>query len=190
MGIVAITGIMERRNQMTFRRWAVVAVLCAAILPVQALNLVSAQDVQAMRSALKLSNTANSSTSKSSTNSVTRFQHTFNALQEKVDKQLLLPVDVPVPADAGGGYTHEQHKRNYQLMYNAGLLFVLTQEQRYADFTRDMLLRTALYWLASPKRKSSNEGKLFWQGLNEAVWLVYTIQAYDFIRDALSAGPA
>jgi len=198
MGIVGITGIMERRNLMTFRRWVVLAVLCAVIcaviLPVQALNLFSAQDVQAMRSALNLSNTANSSASKpsranSSTNSVTRFQHTFNALQEKVDKQLLLPVDVPVPADAGGGYTHEQHKRNYQLMYNAGLLFVLTQEQRYADFTRDMLLQYAALYPTlprHPKRKSSNEGKLFWQGLNEAVWLVYTIQAYDFIRDALS----
>ena len=29
-------------------------------------------------------------------------------------------------------------------------------------------------------------GKLFWQSLNDAVWVVYSIQGYDAIRDTLS----
>lgn len=173
-----------------FARWrSVLLVLMVSVcgltgLPLQALNLVSQQDVQAMRQALNISQSA-----QGSQQGVVAFQSTFAALKKQVDQQMRLPVDVPVPADAGGGYTHEQHKRNYQLMYNAGLLFLLTQEQHYADFTRDMLLEYAALYPTlprHPKRKSSNEGKLFWQGLNEAVWLVYTIQAYDFIRDGLS----
>ena len=41
-----------------------------------------------------------------------------------------------------------------------------------------------------PKRKmgKQNPGKLFWQSLNEAVWLVYTSQAYDLILPSLSDG--
>lgn len=39
-----------------------------------------------------------------------------------------------------------------------------------------------------PKRKvnSQNPGKLFWQSLNEAMWLVHTSQAYDLILPSLS----
>ena len=35
-------------------------------------------------------------------------------------------IDVPVPKDKGGGYTHEQHKRNYQAIQAAGALYRLT----------------------------------------------------------------
>ena len=39
-----------------------------------------------------------------------------------------------------------------------------------------------------PKRKvgKQNPGKLFWQSLNEAVWLVHTSQAYDLILSTLT----
>ncbi len=35
-------------------------------------------------------------------------------------------VVVPVPVDPGGGYTHEQHKRNYRAIYLAGQLYRIT----------------------------------------------------------------
>ena len=37
-----------------------------------------------------------------------------------------------------------------------------------------------------PIQKSNYRGKLFWQGLNECVWLVYTSQAYDCIYNYLN----
>lgn len=121
-----------------------------------------------------------------------RFAQAFEAVKTKIDVQMTLPVNVPVPKDGGGGYTHERHKKNYQLMFSAGVVYQLSQDRVYADFVRDMLLQYARLYPAldvHPKRKvkSQNPGKLFWQSLNEAVWLVHTIQAYDLIYDALTA---
>ena len=95
---------------------------------------------------------------------------------------------VPVPKDPGGGYTHEQHARNYRAIYEAGQLFRVTGEQEYADFVRDVLLTYAkLYPTLGPHPARANQqyGKLFWQNLNDAVWLVYAIQGYAAIRDTL-----
>lgn len=121
-----------------------------------------------------------------------RFAEQVIAMQAKVDSQIALPITVPVPKDGGGGYTHERHKKNYQLMYDAGIIYQISQNKVYADFVRDMLLAySELYPTLDvhPKRKvkSQNPGKFFWQSLNEAVWLVYTIQAYDLVKDSLSA---
>ncbi|WP_218354819.1 alginate lyase family protein [Alteromonas lipotrueiana] len=121
-----------------------------------------------------------------------RFSRAFESLKQKVDKQLASPMKVPVPKDGGGGYTHEQHKRNYQQMFDAGVIYQLTQDDRYAKNVGEMLLAYAKLYPTldvHPERKvnSQNPGKLFWQSLNEAVWLVYTIQAYDLVYDALSA---
>lgn len=120
------------------------------------------------------------------------FARAYQAMKKKVDLQMAQPMQVPVPADGGGGYTHERHKKNYQLMYNAGMIYQLSQQAKYADFVRDMLLEyVELYPKIGvhPKRKvkSQNPGKLFWQSLNEAVWLVHTIQAYDLIVGSLDS---
>lgn len=99
-------------------------------------------------------------------------------------------ITVPVPADPGGGYTHEQHKRNYRAMYLAGHLYQLTGEDRYFEFVRDMLLEYAdLYPTLGdhPARANQNVGRLFWQVLNDAMWMVHAVQAYETVRDDLDA---
>ena len=121
-----------------------------------------------------------------------QFKNTFMAKKSSVDEQLAQPIVVPVPKDGGGGYTHERHKKNYKLMYDAGVVFQLTQDQHYAHYVRVMLLEYAELYPTlplHPKRKmgKQNPGKLFWQSLNEAVWLVYTSQAYDLILPSLTA---
>ena len=157
-----------------------------AINPLTALaadhpNLViSAADVDAMQGAVEKPG---------------RFRTAFLATRSAVDRALKAPIAVPVPADAGGGYTHEQHKKNYQLMYNAGVLYQVTEDAKYAERVRDMLLAYADMYPTlplHPKRRpgADNPGKLFWQSLNEAVWLVYTIQAYDLIRPSLTDAEA
>ena len=142
--------------------------------------VISAADVDAMQGAVEQPG---------------RFRAAFLRTQSAVDRALQAPIVVPVPADAGGGYTHEQHKKNYQLMYNAGVLYQVTEDAKYAERVRDMLLAYADMYPTlplHPKRRpgAENPGKLFWQSLNEAVWLVYTIQAYDLIRPSLTGAEA
>ncbi|WP_380786259.1 alginate lyase family protein [Sphingomonas sp. R86521] len=110
--------------------------------------------------------------------------------RKSVDKAMRAGIQVPVPKDPGGGFTHEQHKRNYTALYGAGLLYRITGDKAYADFARAMLLEYAkLYPTLGPHPAAANEaaGRLFWQSLNDSVWLVYGIQGYDAIRDTLSA---
>lgn len=120
------------------------------------------------------------------------FATAFEAVKKKVDAQIALAINVPVPKDSGGGFTHERHKKNYRLMYDAGIVYQLTQNEIYANYVRDMLFSYAELYPTlplHPKRKKgkTNPGKLFWQSLNEAVWLVYTSQAYDLVLSSLSA---
>ena len=71
------------------------------------------------------------------------FSERYHSLKAQVDQEIVFPIVVPVPKDGGGGYTHERHKKNYQLMYRAGIIYQLSQEQKYADYVRDMLLEYA-----------------------------------------------
>ncbi|MGB3167209.1 MAG: heparinase II/III family protein [Alteraurantiacibacter sp.] len=106
-----------------------------------------------------------------------------------VDSMIEAGITVPVPRDPGGGYTHEQHKRNYRAMLLAGQLYELTGDQRYFVFVRDMLLEyAALYPTLGdhPARANQNVGRLFWQVLNDAMWMVHAVQAYETIRDDLT----
>jgi hypothetical protein len=113
----------------------------------------------------------------------------FGDAELMLERAFKKPMDVPVPLDAGG-YTHERHKKNYGEMYNAGVLYAVTKEIRYAEFVRAMLLKYAdLYPTLKPHPAATSKktyGKLFWQALNENVWLVNTAQAYDCVYDAIA----
>ncbi|MGC4129355.1 MAG: alginate lyase family protein [Bergeyella sp.] len=115
-----------------------------------------------------------------------------NALQEaktEVDAEIASGIDVPVPKDYSGGYTHERHKRNFLVMQKAGVLFQILGDEKYAVYVKNMLLQYAeLYPKLSvhPQTRSYARGKIFWQCLNDANWLVYASQAYDCIYNFLS----
>jgi hypothetical protein len=118
------------------------------------------------------------------------FTAVFQQSKTTVDAAISSPIDVPIPADAGG-YTHERHKQNYGEMQMAGVLYQLTKDVKYARFVNSMLLKyAALYPTLGihPSAASDSPGKLFWQSLNETVWLVNTVQAYDCVYDAISPG--
>lgn len=121
-----------------------------------------------------------------------KFTQAYLSKKQSVDAQIAMPINVPIPKDSGGGFTHERHKKNYNLMYDAGVIYQLTQDEKYANYVRDMLLAYGNLYPdlpLHPKRRANanNPGKLFWQSLNEAVWLVYTIQAYDLIYNSLTS---
>jgi len=113
----------------------------------------------------------------------------FNEVKETVEAALASPIDVPPPGEAGG-YEHERHKQNYRDMRDAGLLYQITGDERYAGFIRDMLMRYAeMYPNLGPHPLAHNQkpGRLFHQMLNETVWLTNTSIAYDCIYNWLSA---
>lgn len=113
----------------------------------------------------------------------------FREVKAEADKALANAILVPVPADGGGGVTHEQHKKNYQYVLACGTAYQITGEKKYADYVKDMLLKYAAEyksWPRHPKRRQEPGGKIFWQNLNDAVWGVYMIQGYDCVYDALS----
>jgi hypothetical protein len=120
------------------------------------------------------------------------FQKEYFNKRQHVDKQIRLPIIVPIPKDAGGGYTHGVHVNNSRTMYDAGIIYQISGDKKYAQFVREVLLQYAQLYPTlplHPQRKTDSvisAGKLFWQNLNESVWLVYTIQAYDAILPTLS----
>jgi hypothetical protein len=117
-------------------------------------------------------------------------RQSFEDLRREVDASLGKDVDVPFPKDPAGGYTHDRHKANYTLMFNAGLLYNLTGDKRYAALVRDLFLKYAALnptLKNHPQATSSSPGRLFWQALNDANWLVYTGMAYDLVYNSLSA---
>lgn len=118
------------------------------------------------------------------------FDATLESVRKGVDAEIALGIDTPIPKDYSGGYTHERHKTNFRKAQQAGALYQILQDDKYAKYVRDMLFQyEAMYkdLPKHPKPKSYARGKLFWQCLNDSNWLVYMAQAYDSIYDYLSA---
>jgi oligo-alginate lyase len=116
-------------------------------------------------------------------------QRSFTSIKNEVDEWTKIVVNVPVPKDQAGGYTHEVHKYNYWLMFNSGLLYNITGDKQYADLVKQILLKYAALnptLKKHPQATSSSPGRIFWQALNDANWLVYTGMAYDLIRNSLT----
>ncbi len=106
------------------------------------------------------------------------------------DAAVSSPLVIPEPKDVGGGYSHEKHKSNYTDMYNAGVMYQLTGDERYAEYVRKMLKGYADMYPdlpVHPARFTKTPGKIFYQVLNEAVWLVYAANAYDCVYDYIPA---
>ncbi len=117
------------------------------------------------------------------------YKQSFFDLKSEVDQWLGKDIDVPVPKDAAGGYTHDKHKANYLLMFGSGQLYQLTGEKKYADLVKQMLFKYAQLnptLKNHPQATSSSPGRLFWQALNDANWLVYAGMAFDLIHDYLT----
>ncbi len=118
------------------------------------------------------------------------FDQSYAAIKADADKALSEKIDIPTPKDGGGGYTHEQHKRNYINMFNAGAVYQISGDARYAKYVRDVLIEYAkVYstWGEHPAKKNNPSGKIFWQTLNDFVWLVHVSHAYDCAYNGISA---
>jgi hypothetical protein len=119
----------------------------------------------------------------------TGFDMTLQSAKAKIEAQMLDTPVIPIPKDAGGGYTHEKHKDNAKLIYDAGQIYKLTGEKAFADFAAKLMIGYAdVYpdWELHPEQKEQSPGRMFWQNLNESWWLVHVSQSYGAIKDTLS----
>ncbi len=110
-------------------------------------------------------------------------------IKKDVDQWIGKDVDVPFPKDPAGGYTHDKHKANYTLMFNSGILYNLTGEAKYASLVKMMMLKYAALnptLKNHPEATSSSPGRIFWQALNDANWMVYAGMAYDLVYNSLT----
>lgn len=117
------------------------------------------------------------------------FASTLSTVRSQVDAEIALGVRVPIPKDMSGGYTHEQHKQNFFILQKAGALFQITGDEKYAQYVKDCFEAYANMFPTlpiHPTDRSYATGKIFWQCLNDANWLVYCSQAYDCIYEWLS----
>src|SRR3546814_20115433 len=99
-------------------------------------------------------------------------------------------LNVPVPKDPGGGFTHEQHKRNYRIIFEGGQFYRLTGDARYRDHVRDLLLAYADLYPALgplPAKANQNAGRIFWPSLTDSVFLLTAVPSYAPIRNSQSS---
>ena len=117
------------------------------------------------------------------------FDKSLAETKAEVDAEIEHGIEVPIPKDYSGGYTHERHKRNFLIMQKAGVLFQILGDEKYAQYIKNMLFAYAKMYPTlplHPQTRSYARGKIFWQCLNDSNWLVYTSQAYDCVYDWLS----
>ena len=125
---------------------------------------------------------------RASLGSVPLFDKSLTEVKKEVDTEIELGILVPEPKDYSGGYSHERHKRNFLILQKAGLLFQILQDEKYAQYIKDVLYAYADIYPdlpLHPQTRSYARGKIFWQCLNDSNWLVYVSQAYDCIYDWL-----
>ncbi|PKF60573.1 chondroitin lyase [Psychromonas sp. psych-6C06] len=105
------------------------------------------------------------------------------------DNYMALPLDVPGHSPAGG-YAHNKHQQNGKYIDQAGRLFLITGDEKYAQFTANLLMQYADKYLKlgfQEQRNTNPPGRLFHQLLNEHVWLLYASLGYSCISHWLSA---
>ena len=118
------------------------------------------------------------------------FDASLDKLIQDADAAVAREICLPAPKDGGGGYSHEMHKLNYYDMYNMGIAWQLSGDEKYARKVREILLAYVDFYPSldfHPLGLSGNPGRIFWQTLNESVFLVHTAVAYDCVYDYLSA---
>ena len=127
---------------------------------------------------------------KSRLGKVPLFDASVAEVKKEVDVEMALGIDVPIPKDFSGGYTHERHKKNFLIAQKAAVLYQILGDKKYAVYVKDMLMAYAKLYPTlplHPQERSYARGKLFWQALNDSNWLVYMSQAYDCVYDFIGA---
>ena len=108
-----------------------------------------------------------------------------------VDRKVFRGDPSKVETDFDGCHLASLHRGAADRVRDAGLLYQVTGENRYADAARDILLAYANKYADYPLHTIRNEpkiggGKIGSQTLDESVWLIPVAQGADLIWGALS----
>ncbi|WP_394132206.1 heparinase II/III family protein [Shewanella maritima] len=101
-----------------------------------------------------------------------------------------LPIGIEIPGHGeAGGYEHNRHKQNYIHLDLAGRLYLITEDERYLEYAKTMLVEYAKVYTSfelNTSRDSNPPGRIFHQTLNENMWMLYASCAYSCIRHKLT----
>jgi len=106
------------------------------------------------------------------------FDASLADVKEEVDAEMLKPISVPIPKDMAGGFTHEQHKKNYLILQKAGVLYQILNEEKYAIYVRDVLLEYAKMYPKLPLHPQERNFMFFFYRI---VFIFFCIRAIYFV---------
>ncbi|MDG2151001.1 MAG: heparinase, partial [Polaribacter sp.] len=69
------------------------------------------------------------------------FDNSLQKVKEEVDAEILAGIEIPIPKDYSGGYTHSRHKQNWFVLQKAGLLYQILEDEKYAKYVKGMLMQ-------------------------------------------------
>ena len=106
------------------------------------------------------------------------------------DEAVASNTDVPVPADAVGGLSHDVIARHRQYVAACGTAYRITSDRKYADWVSDLLSGYAAIYPTLPYHpegwRTAEPGRLCWQVLEDSMWIFYVAGGYMEVRDAVS----
>lgn len=117
------------------------------------------------------------------------FSKAFQEMKNDADKAINSPFAMPSPKGKGGSYSHTTHLLNASNLRKCGIVYQITQDGSYAEFVKKGLLEYADKYKTYGKHPDYSPGfagTLFFQQLNESVWTVDVVQAYDCVYEYLS----
>ena len=83
-----------------------------------------------------------------------------------------------------------EHGRLARAAHDLGLMYALTEDEGYADRSREILLGYAERYLSYPLHNNRGDakagGRVMSQQLSEATWLIRIVQGFDCVYDTLS----
>ena len=64
------------------------------------------------------------------------FDRTLEAVKAEIDAEIEAGIEVPIPLDYSGGYTHVRHKQNWFALQKAGLLYQILDDEKYENMSK------------------------------------------------------
>lgn len=120
----------------------------------------------------------------------------LEGLKAAMDERMTMPIGVPEPRqDDEGNWVHisdvevgATHNALSLDLANLGTVYVLTGEEKYADFAKQILLAYAdaypKYGVGARPGFNHDPSRVFDQRLGDAIWLIQVARGYDLIYNS------
>ncbi len=114
----------------------------------------------------------------------------FDKLKIEMDKQLSKPIPVPGPGkEPPTKEIYRIHKNNADIISDMGTIYALTEDPKYGEYGKKILLAYASNYPKYPhiagwteaKYRSAKDGRLTGQFLEDGGWLIRAARGYDLL---------